>query len=240
MKIETAMILAAGLGTRMRPLTLTTPKPLVEICGKPMLLRNLEMLHKAGVKKVVINIHYLGEKIADYIAVQNFDGMEILISDESEKLLDSAGGIIKALPLLGEKPFFVMNSDSFWVDQDQSNLLRLADFFHRDKMDIAMLVVPRLAAPSNERGDFLINAQARLSRAPAFVDHSVIYPGCFILNPQILERDNLEPHSLNHYFDKAIAKDRLYGLLLQGDWYTAGTMDMIDVVEELMKDRHQT
>lgn len=239
MKIETAMILAAGLGTRMRPLTLTTPKPLVEICGKPMLLRNLQILQNAGIKKVVVNIHYLGEKIADYIAQQKFDDMDIIISDEREQLLDSAGGIIKALPLLGDEPFFVMNSDSFWVDYNQSNILRLADFFDSDKMDMAMLVVPRLTAPGNERGDFLIDDDGRLSRAPAFVNNSVIYPGCFILNPQILDRGNLEPHSLNHYFDKAIANHRLYGLALLGEWYTAGTMDMIDVVENLMKSRHQ-
>lgn len=238
-KITTAMILAAGFGTRMRPLTQSIPKPLVEIGGKSMLLRNIEILQKAAVQKTIINIHYLGQKITNYLKNIHVDDMEICISDEDEKLLDSAGGIMKALPLLGSEPFFVLNADSFWIDEAQSNLLCLTQFFDFNKMDIAMLVVPRLKAAGNERGDFFIDDDGRLVRAPAYSDHSVIYSGAAILNPNILNRDNLEPHSLNYYFDQAIVKGRLYGLPLQGDWYSVGTMDMMNVVENLMKQRHQ-
>ena len=131
---DTAMVLAAGLGIRMRPITATKPKPLIEVAGKPLLDWGLDSLAEVGVAKAVVNVHYLPEQIVAHVSRRQKPS--IIISDESEALLDSAGGIVKALPELGPKPFYVINADTFWVDEAESNLARLAAAWDASKMDM--------------------------------------------------------------------------------------------------------
>lgn len=233
--IKSAMVLAAGLGTRMRPLTLTTPKPLVEIAGRCLLDRALDSLKNAGVETVIVNVHHLADAVEDHLK-SRLD-LHIEISDERSQLLDSAGGVIKALPCLGNKPFYILNADTFWIDRGLSNLQAMANHFNPDTMDMLLLTVERQQAAAPERGDFLISQDGRLKRAPANMPEAVIYGGALIVHPNIFKDATIEPQSLNTYFDKAIAKGRLFGFPLHGNWYTVGTMDMIGRVEDLLRER---
>lgn len=228
------MVLAAGLGTRMRPLTLTTPKPLVKISGRTMLDRALDALEKTGVKTVVVNVHHLADQIVAHLEGETNRRFDIIISDESEKLLDSAGGIIKALPHLGQKPFFVLNADTFWTEDQRSNLMKLAQNFNPETMDILMLTVARDQAAAPERGDFLMKSDGRLTRAAPDIPQAVIYGGALVIRPDVFKDAMATPQSLNLYFDRAIEKNRLYGLPLVGRWYTVGTVDMIGEVEKCL------
>jgi len=268
MKINNAMLLAAGLGTRMRPLTLTTPKPLVKVAGQALIDRSLDKLEQAGVTRVVVNLHHLGGQVRAHCqSQQRHRRFEFVFSDESECLLDSGGGVVKALPYLGEEPFFILNSDTFW-QEDISNLEKLAANFDADKMDMLLLTHRREQAALPERGDFLVEQfpksvtrfagkncgknkeleqsiepseiktalgeGGRLTRSSAGDSQAVIYSGALITHPAIFKGQKAEPHSLNLYFDRAIAARRLYGLPFQGRWYTVGTMAAIKAVEALI------
>lgn len=233
--VRTAIVLAAGLGTRMRPLTLTTPKPLVEIAGRCLLDRTLDALQESGVEHVVVNVHHLADKIENHLKSRK--NPQITISDERSKLLDSAGGVVKALPYLGPKPFYILNADTFWIDHGRPNLKLMAAAFDPEKMDMLLLTVQRDQAAAPERGDFLIANDRRLIRAPNNTYEAVIYGGALIARPEIFECAAKTPHSLNLYFDKAIERRRLFGFPLTGNWYTVGTVEMIDKVEGLMRER---
>lgn len=231
-----AMLLAAGLGTRMQPRTQITPKPLVCIHGRSLLDRALDTLEKAQVKKVVVNVHHLAQQICDHIRSERKKRtLDIVISDEQAELLDSAGGVVKALPQLGKKPFFILNSDTFWQDSHMPNLVRLAQHFEPKEMDMLLLTVNRQQAVGHKRGDFLLDHAGRLTRAKADDANAVIYAGALLVNPAVFAGASPSPHSLNLYFDQAIAKDRLFGLPLEGRWYTVGTIDMIGTVEKLLQ-----
>ncbi|MCB1383415.1 MAG: nucleotidyltransferase family protein, partial [Notoacmeibacter sp.] len=163
LKPDMAMVLAAGLGKRMRPLTDVTPKPLIEVAGRSLLDRGLDQLATAGVRRAVINVHWLGEQIIAHAPTRT--DMAITISDEREALLDSAGGIVKALPLLGEEPFFILNADTFWIDGAHGNLSRLMRRWDPAAMDmLLMLVDPAHATGHESGGDFVMDAQGRLAR----------------------------------------------------------------------------
>ena len=166
MTIKTAMILAAGLGTRMRPITDTLPKPLVEVAGKPLIAYGLEALARAGVSHSVVNVHYLAPLLIDWLTGR--PGMDIEISDETAQLLDSGGGIVNALPMLGADPFLVLNADTFWLEEpgsESGNLSEMIDRFDPESMDI-LLMTARLdqATGHTGAGDFTIDADGRLSR----------------------------------------------------------------------------
>lgn len=235
MKVTRAMVLAAGFGTRMRPLTFKTPKPLVKIAGRSLLNRALDALEKNSIEEAVVNVHYLADSIESH--VEGRKKPHVIISDERNELLDSAGGVIKALPLLGRNPFFVLNADTFWVDHGSPTLQAMADAFDPDKMDMLLLTVNRNQASGAEHGDFLIDETLRLCRAPLNSPQAVIYGGALILKPEIFRGAAAKPQSLNVYFDRAIAQGRLYGHRLDGNWYTVGTIEMIGKVEELMRER---
>lgn len=226
---HTAMVLAAGLGKRMRPVTDTMPKPLVRIAGKPLLDWGLDALARAGVPHAVVNTHYLGSQIAAHLSGRTHPS--VAISDESDLLLDSAGGIVKALPLLGDEPFLVLNADTFWLDDDEPNLVALARQWDAGTMDILLLVADIARATGHSGGtDFLLDADGRLARSrgdPA----GVIYAGAAIVHPRIFEGAPAGPHSLNRYFDAAIADGRLFGHRLRGHWITVGTPDAIPLAE---------
>jgi MurNAc alpha-1-phosphate uridylyltransferase len=223
------MVLAAGLGKRMRPLTDTMPKPLIKIAGRTLLDRGLDALVEAGVEKAVVNVHYLPGQIVAHVAGRK--APKTVISDESAVLLDSAGGIVKALPELGAEPFYILNADTFWIDAGDSNLARLALEWDAARMDILIMLAPLESATGHSGStDFMLGADGRLARANKD-PRGLIYAGAAIVHPRIFEGAAAEPHSLNRYFDAAIAAGRLFGMTMQGHWITVGTPDAIAPAE---------
>jgi MurNAc alpha-1-phosphate uridylyltransferase len=224
-----AMVLAGGRGLRMRPITNTIPKPLVKIAGRTLLDRGLDTLAAAGVEKAVVNVHHFPEQIVAHVASRARP--KVAISDESAGLLDSAGGIVKALPKLGRDPFYLLNADTFWIDQGEPNLIRLALAWDAARMDILLMLADLDSATGHTGGtDFLVGANGTLARAhndPA----GLIYAGAAIVNPAIFLAAPEGPLSLNRYFDEAIAKGRLFGLAMRGSWITVGTPDAIPLAE---------
>lgn len=226
-----AMLLAAGLGTRMRPITDTLPKPLVRIAGRTMLDRGLDALQRAGVDEVVVNVHHLADQIVAHLAGRA--APRTIVSDEREALLDSAGGIVAALSLLGPDPFYLVNADTFWIDAGRDNLAELALAWDAARMDILlMLASPENATGHGARTDFLVDGQGRLARNPSQQPGGLIYAGAAIVDPGIFAGAQAEPHSLNLYFDRAIAAGRLFGMVMSGHWITVGTPDAIAPAEE--------
>lgn len=241
--IRQAMVLAAGLGTRMRPITETIPKPLVKISGKPLIDYALDALKAAGCERVVVNVHWLAEQMEAHLAT--YQGMEILISDERAELLNSGGGLAKGLKLLDPGPVFVMNADLFWIGEawdELTNLERLAGFFDPAIMDMAMLCV-RLEDTTGHDGkvDFALGGRGELVRWRA-VDgmmpdgEGVVYAGAIVMDSRLLDDAPEGPFNLNIYFDRAIAANRLYGLILEGHWVTAGTPEAIGDAEEAVRE----
>ncbi len=229
---KTAMVLAAGLGKRMRPITDTMPKPLVEIAGRTLLDRGLDSLADAGVTQAVVNVHYLPEQIVAHVAARTVP--RIVVSDESAGLLDSAGGIVKALPELGADPFYILNADTFWIDTEDSNLDRLALAWDAARMDILLMLADLDSATGHSGGtDFLVGPDGDLTRAKGAPD-GLIYAGVAILNPAILAGAPEGPLSLNRYFDEAIAAGRLHGMRMGGRWVTVGTPDAIPQAEAVV------
>lgn len=236
MKIENAMVLAAGLGTRLRPVTNTMPKPLVPIAGKAMIDYGLDALEAAGVTQAVVNVHHFADQMIDHLSRRNRP--EILISDETEALMNSGGGLAKGLRLLGSEPIFVLNADLFWVGEradEKTNLRRLAAFFDPDRMDMAMLCV-RLENTTghNGRNDFSMDADGRLIRFSDGDGEPVVYAGAIAMMPALLDDAPDEAFNLNIYFDRAIAGGRLYGLILEGHWITVGTPEAIAEAEAVI------
>jgi len=232
-KPERAMVLSAGLGLRMRPLTETRPKPLIPVGGKPLIDWGLDALRAAGVYEAVVNVHYLADMMVDHLARRTEP--HIVISDEREALLDSGGGIVKALPLLGDNPFFVLNADTFWIDRSEDNLGRLATAWDPGRMDILILLAdPKSATGHTGKLDFTMDAEGRLKRAGGAAE-GYIYAGGAILNPRLFAGSAASPHSLNLHFDRAIAAGRMHGLPLDGHWITVGTPDAIAPAEAVLR-----
>ena len=223
------MILAAGLGTRMRPITDTIPKPLVRVGGKAMIDYSLDALKHAGVSTVAVNVHYLAEQVESHLA--RVTGLDILVSDERDALLNSGGGLAKGLKLLGRDPVFVMNADLFWVGEPASgptNLQRLSALFNAARMDMALLCV-RLEDTTGHGGkpDFSMDSDGRLMRFKDRPENPVVYAGALVLKPELLDGAPNEPFNLNIYFDRAIASGRLFGMVLTGHWLHIGTPEAI-------------
>ena len=228
---ERAMVLAAGLGKRMRPITDTMPKPLVEVHGKTLLDHGLDALEKAGVQKSVVNVHYRADQIVDHVAKRHL--MDIAISDEREELLDSGGGIANALPVLGDNPFYLLNADSFWIEGCRPNLVRMAEAWDDDKMDIMLLVAGMASAVGfGTKGDFQMDADGRLERRGELKIAPFAYAGAAILHPRIFEDAPKGKFSINRQFDEAIENGRLFGLRLEGLWLHVGTPDAIAEAED--------
>jgi len=224
-----AMVLAAGLGTRMRPLTEKTPKPLIEVGGKALIDWGLDSLERAGVAEAIVNIHHLPDRMRAHLAKRT--APRIVVSDETDLLLESGGGIVRALPLLGPRPFFVLNADTFWVDDGAPNLSGLALAWDGARMDILLMLAEMGNATGHSgRSDFLLGEDGRLARsggAPA----GLIYAGAAIIHPRIFAGAKAEPHSLNRYFDLAAAEGRLFGWRMRGRWITVGTPEAIPAAE---------
>lgn len=228
-----AMVLAAGLGTRMRPITDALPKPLVEVAGRTLLDRTLDVLKGAGIESAVVNVHHLGDQIIEHCRSRSRP--RVVVSDERSRLLDSAGGIVNALPLLGSAPFVLLNADTFWIDADRSNLAALAAAWDASRMDMLLMLVPVSDTTGHgTKTDFLIDGDGRLARAkgdPA----GFVYAGAAIVDPAIFEGAVAEPHSLNIYFDRAIDAGRLYGHVMDGHWITVGTPGAIVEAEAAIR-----
>jgi len=228
---KNAMILAAGLGTRMRPLTDIIPKPLIKVAEKPLIQFSLEALSKFTAANVVVNIHYLPLQMREFL--RNYPEVNIHISDESNKLLDSGGGIKNALHLLGPYPFFILNADSFWIDGGASNLDRLSKAWDSNRMDILlMLAAGTQITGYSGYGDFMMNQNGQLRRRPEKTVSPFVYTGVALISPKIFCETPSGPFSLNILFDRAIEHERLYGVRLDGDWYHVGTPDSIDEAEQ--------
>lgn len=237
MNITQAMVLAAGLGTRMRPITDTIPKPLVKIGGKPMMDYVLDLLLEAGVRTVAVNVHHHAEQMEAYLATR--EELEIRISDERDRLMDSGGGLAKGLKQLASSPAFVMNADLFWIGEpsdEPSNLRRLAAMFDPRSMDIVMLCAdPQRTTGHNGKNDFSLADDGRLTRYKAGDTNPVVYAGAMVMTPGFLSDAPSEPFNLNIYFDRAIAAGRLYGLKLDAEWLTVGTPEAIGAAEATIR-----
>lgn len=224
------MVLAAGLGTRMRPITDTIPKPLVKIAGKPMIDYVLDLLVAAGVETVSINVHHHADQMVSHLSQRN--DIEVLISDERAELMNSGGGLAKGLKLLRPGPVLVMNADLFWVGEEAgqlSNLERLSQFFEPGRMDMAMLCVDMdRTTGHNGKKDFNLAKDGLLTRYQEGEPHPVVYAGAIAMDSRLLDDAPIDAFNLNIYFDRAIAKNRLFGVSLDGQWITVGTPDAIE------------
>lgn len=228
---KTAMILAAGLGLRMRPLTLTTPKPLLKVAGKPIIDYGVEKLIDAGVPKAIVNKHYLPDQI-DHWARQ-VKNIHMEVSDETDAVLETGGGIVRALPRLGSNPFYVLNSDCFWTEQGIPALQRLGEGWNDAKMDcLLLLCAPRQTTGYDGSGDFKLAPDGRLTRE----NHDALaYIGGYIVHPRLFAGVAESKFSMNILWDKAIAEGRLYGLAHAGHWLHVGTPDSIAAAEAYLK-----
>jgi MurNAc alpha-1-phosphate uridylyltransferase len=225
-----AMVLAAGLGKRMRPITDTMPKPLVAIGGKSMLDHALDRLAEAGVLTAVVNVHYLAEQIERHVAART--APRILISDERALLLETGGGVKKALHLLGSEPFLHVNSDSLWVERGVSNVAALCDAWDASTTDILLLIAQREDSIGFDgAGDFHLAGDGTLARRGASPTAPYIYAGVAILKPTLFADTPEGVFSLNLLFDRAIAAGTLKGLPLQGRWLHVGTPEAIAPAE---------
>lgn len=229
--IETAMVLAAGLGKRMRPVTDTLPKPLVPVGGRALIDHALDRVAEAGIKTAVVNVHYLADLIEAH--VRSRQRPEIIVSDERGELLETGGGVKKALPLLGDAPFLLLNSDSLWMEHGRPNLMRLRDAWDPELMDILLLVAEAAESLGYQgQGDFSMNSGGRLQRRGERVSAPLIYAGVAILKPQLFDDTPDGAFSLNLLFDRAIVAGRLHGMPLDGQWLHVGTPDAIAAAEE--------
>ena len=228
---HTAMVMAAGLGKRMRPLTDTRPKPLVELNGKPLIDHVLDRLRAAGVGTIVVNVHYLADSLEAHLADQAKD-FAVTISDERDLLLETGGGLVKAALLIDCDPFLVVNSDNFWVDGPADALKLLASGWDDDKMDALLLLVPQARAGNHRgQGDFRLDRFGRLSRRARSRVAPYVFTGIQIISKRLLDGAPAGPFSTNILWDRAIAADRCYGLVHQGLWFDVGTPKSITDTE---------
>jgi MurNAc alpha-1-phosphate uridylyltransferase len=232
------MVLAAGLGTRMKPLTDNVPKPLVAVAGKPLLDHVLDRLAEAGVDTAVVNIHHLGEMIEKHVAGR--ERPRIIISDERGALLGTGGGVVKALPKLGGAPFFHVNADTIWIDGVRPNLERLAEAFDASTMDALLLLAPTTGSLGySGRGDFAMAADGRLTRRGQQDTAPFVYAGAAILSPAMFGGAPGGEFSLTTLFERAAAAGRLHGLRLDGLWMHVGTVEAIEAAQAAIKARTQ-
>jgi len=227
---HSAMVLAAGRGERMRPLTNRLPKPLVAVAGKPLLDHVLDRLAAAGIERAVVNVHYLADLIERHLAGRQTP--QIAISDEREKLLDTGGGVVKALTALGSEPFFHVNSDTIWIDGEKPNLERLAEAFDPTSMDALLLLAPAAASIGYAgRGDYTMMTDGRLRRRPEQGVAPFVYAGAALLRPELFKDAPAGDFPLTVLFDRAEREGRLHGLRLEGVWMHVGTPEAIAQAE---------
>ncbi len=227
----TAMVLAAGLGKRMRPITTTTPKPLVEVGGRALIDYALDRLMQAGIERAVVNVHYLADLVEAHVSRRNAPA--IVISDERERLLETGGGLKKALPLLGDAPFLTLNSDSLWIEGPRPNLPRLLDAWDPERMDVLLLLAPIATSLGYDgAGDFSMDTQGRLRRRRDREVTPFVYAGVSVMKPELLADTPDGAFSANLLYDRALVDNRLYGLRLDGQWLHVGDPSALQAAEE--------
>jgi MurNAc alpha-1-phosphate uridylyltransferase len=232
---RTAMVMAAGLGKRMRPLTATRPKPLIEVAGKPLLDHVLDKLRAAGVERAVINVHYLPDALEAHLA-RKANGLDIAISDERDELLETGGGLVRAEPLIDADPFLSVNSDNLWIDGPADALKLLASHWDGDKMDALLLLVPQARAANHRgQGDFHMDRQGRLKRRRPSHVAPFVFTGVQMLSKRLLRDAPSGPFSTNVLWDRAIAEGRCFGAVHQGLWFDVGTPQAIRATEAALK-----
>lgn len=233
-----AMVLAAGLGTRMRPLTDALPKPLITVDGRALIDHVLDRLAAACVETAIVNVHYLADAIERHLAGRR--APRVVISDERDALLDTGGGLARALPRLGDAPFYLMNSDTVWIDAAPPNLDRLAVAFDATRMDALLLLAPTQGSIGYAgRGDFTMAADARLARRGKGDVAAFVYAGAAILTPAFCAGAPAGAFSMNRLFDRAIAAGRLFGLALTGQWMHVGTPEAIAAAQAALNERRR-
>ena len=234
---RTAMVMAAGLGKRMRPLTATRPKPLIEVAGKPLIDHVFDRLRAAGVERVVVNVHYLADALEAHLG-RHANGLEILFSDERAQLLETGGGLVKARDLFADEPVLVVNSDNLWLDGPVDAIRLLASRWDAATMDALLLLVP-LARANNHggSGDFYLAPDGRITarRKPGRVA-PFTYTGVQIVHPRLIADWPEGPFSTMVFWERAIAAGRAYGQVHQGLWFDVGTPGAIARTEALLAD----
>ncbi|MGA8156465.1 MAG: nucleotidyltransferase family protein [Rhodoplanes sp.] len=225
-----AMVLAAGLGTRMRSLTEARPKPLVAVGGKPLIDHVLDKLAAAGVETAVVNVHYFADQIEQHLAGRH--APQLVISDERGGLLGTGGGVAKALPQLGDEPFFHVNSDTIWIDGVTPNLRRLAHAFDVNAMDALLLLAPTTTSIGySGLGDFAMTADGRLRRRAEREVVPFVYAGVAVLSPALFADAPEGVFPLTQLFRRAEEAGRLHGLRLEGMWMHVGTPEAVAAAE---------
>ena len=230
------MVLAAGLGTRMRPLTDALPKPLVPVADKPLIDHVLDRLADVGVEKAVVNVHHFADQLIEHLGRRTRP--RIAISDERGLLLGTGGGVKRALSDLGDRPFFHVNSDTIWVDRTKPNLARLADAFDPETMDTLLLLAPAKGSVGyTGRGDFAMAPDGRLTRRGGRETVPFVYAGAAILRPDLFIDAPEGEFPLTDMFECAAKKGRLFGLQLEGLWMHVGTPAAIQESEAAIRRR---
>ena len=236
-RVDSAMVMGAGLGKRMRPLTSTRPKPLVRVAGKALIDHALDRIEAAGmIEHVVVNVHYLADALEAHLASQR-RSFTIAVSDERSQLLETGGGLVKALPLLTGDPILCVNSDNIWTDGPRDSVRMLVDAWNPDTMD-ALLLMIRHASATGARGlgDFHLDPMGRVTRRRAGRVAPFVFTGVQLFSRRFLRDAPAGPFSTNLLWDRAIAEGRLYGISHQGQWFDVGTPAAIPVVEAALHD----
>lgn len=232
---DTAMIMAAGKGTRMMPLTASKPKPLIEVAGTTLLDHVLDLLRDAGVGRIVVNVHYCPDQIERHLANQA-DDFDVTISNERDLLLDTGGGLVKALPLIGSDPFLCINADNWFVSGAENALLRLARAWDPARMDVLMLVVPFDRAGNTQgQGDFDMDGAGRLSREEPRRQRPYVWTGVQMMAQALITDPPAEVFSTNVFWDRAIAAGRCHGLVHDGAWFDVGYPEAIALTEAQLR-----
>ncbi len=234
---ETAMVMAAGLGKRMRPLTATRPKPLVPVAGKTLLDHTFDRLRAAGIRRAVVNVHYLADALEAHLK-NHVKDIEIAVSDERGQLMETGGGIVQARDLIGDQPFLVVNSDNFWVDGPVDAIRLLGAAWDDAKMDALLLLVPLARANCHGgRGDFHLSQDGRITkRRAAGRVAPFVYIGIQILSPRVIADWPEGPFSTMLFWERAIAAGRAYGMVHQGLWFDVGTPKAVTATEAMLAD----
>ena len=233
--IDTAMVLSAGLGTRMATFNGKLPKPLIALNGKPLIDHVLDRLLAAGVRRAVVNVHHYADLIEDHLKGRH--SPRIIFSDERGRLLDTGGGVKKALPQLGPRPFLIHNADSVWIESVGSNLARLIAAWAEERMDCLLLLAPQSISQGYQgRGDFALEADGRIRRRGEQEVVPFVFAGVSIAHPRLFELSPAEPFSLNVVWSRAIAAGRAWGMRMEGVWMHVGTPEALAQAEQCLND----
>ena len=228
---KTAMVMAAGIGKRMRPLTATRPKPLVKVAGRALLDHVFDRLRAAGVERAVVNVHYLADALEAHLA-NRVSGIEVIVSDERGRLMETGGGLVQARALLGADPFLVVNSDNLWLDGPIDAIRMLAARWNDAEMDALLLLVPLARAQGHGGpGDFHMDPDGRLSRRKPGHVAPFVFTGVQILSPRLIADPPGAVFSTNLFWNRAMEAGRLFGVSHQGLWFDVGTPRAIPIVE---------